>query len=63
MESFTLVTGLVILIGAVLILVVLNYFVPLGLWLTAYFSDVPVSLATMMGCVFARFHRVVSSTR
>ena len=49
MEDFTLVTGLVILIGAVLILVVLNYFVPLGLWLTAYFSDVPVSLATMIG--------------
>ncbi len=49
MENFTLVTGLVILIGAVAFLGVLNYFVPLGLWLTAYFSGVPVSLTTMIG--------------
>ncbi len=48
MENFTLVTGLVILIGAVAFLGVLNYFVPLGLWLTAYFSGVPVSFTTMI---------------
>lgn len=49
MESFTLVTGLVILIGAIVFLALLNYFVPIGLWITAYFSGVKVSLATMIG--------------
>jgi uncharacterized protein YqfA (UPF0365 family) len=49
MESFTLVAGLVILIGAIVFLSVLNYFVPIGLWITAYFSGVKVSLVTMIG--------------
>jgi len=49
MESFTLAGGMVILFGAIFLLVVLNYFIPIGLWLTAYFSGVSVSLATMVG--------------
>ena len=49
MESYTLVPGLVILIGAIVFLGLLNYFVPIGLWITAYFSDVKVSLTTMIG--------------
>ncbi|MFQ5851951.1 MAG: flotillin-like protein FloA [Candidatus Binatia bacterium] len=49
MESFTLVTGLVILIGAIVFLSILTYFVPVGLWITAFFSGVAVNLATMIG--------------
>lgn len=49
MESFTQVTGLVVLIGAVILFGMLNYFVPIGLWITAYFSGVAVSLVTMIG--------------
>ncbi len=49
MESLTLAGGLVILFGAIFLFMVLNYFIPIGLWLTAYFSGVSVSLATMVG--------------
>ncbi|MFQ5930361.1 MAG: flotillin-like protein FloA [Acidobacteriota bacterium] len=49
MESFTLVTGLAVLIGAIVLFSILNYFVPIGLWITAYFSGVAVSLVTMIG--------------
>jgi uncharacterized protein YqfA (UPF0365 family) len=49
MESISLAFGAIILIGIVLFLIMLNYFVPLGLWLTAYFSGVHVSLLSMIG--------------
>jgi len=41
--------GLGILIGAIVFLALLNYFVPIGLWITAFFSGVKVSLPTMIG--------------
>ncbi len=49
METFALTTAFVFLIGTIIFLGLLNYFVPLGLWITAYFSGVPVSLGTMIG--------------
>jgi uncharacterized protein YqfA (UPF0365 family) len=38
-----------VLIGLALLGVVFVYFVPVGLWITAYFSGVPVSLFTLIG--------------
>ncbi|MFQ5931834.1 MAG: flotillin-like protein FloA [Nitrospiraceae bacterium] len=49
MKNLTLVTGLAILVGTIIFLIVLNIFVPVGLWITAFFSGVRVSLSTMIG--------------
>lgn len=49
METFTIASGLTILVGIILFLMLLNVFVPVGLWITAFFSGVKVSLGTMIG--------------
>ena len=49
MQNLTLVTGATILVGTIIFLFLLNTFVPVGLWITAYFSGVKVSLGTMIG--------------
>ncbi|MCZ6563151.1 MAG: flotillin-like protein FloA [Deltaproteobacteria bacterium] len=49
METFTIATGLTTLVGIILFLMLLNVFVPVGLWITAFFSGVKVSLGTMIG--------------
>ena len=48
METFTIASGLTILVGIILFLMLLNVFVPVGLWITAFFSGVKVSLGTMI---------------
>jgi uncharacterized protein YqfA (UPF0365 family) len=40
---------IVILVGLVLVLFLVFYFIPIGLWISAYFSGVPVSLFTLVG--------------
>jgi len=49
MGEVSLAFGFMILIVLIILIFVLNYFVPLGLWLTAYFSGVRVSLFSMVG--------------
>ena len=49
MENLSLAMGLVTLVFLFILILLLNYFVPLGLWLTAYFSGVRVSLFSMIG--------------
>ncbi|MGQ4807961.1 hypothetical protein NKDENANG_01327 [Candidatus Entotheonellaceae bacterium PAL068K] len=41
--------GTVLLVVVVLAVLLFFYFVPVGLWVTAYFSGVPVSLFTLIG--------------
>lgn len=38
-----------VLIGLLLVLFLVFYFIPIGLWISAYFSGVPVSLFTLVG--------------
>ncbi len=49
MQQFGIVFIVLIILGVILVLSFLNYFVPIGLWLTAYFSGVKVSLFSMIG--------------
>jgi uncharacterized protein YqfA (UPF0365 family) len=49
MGEVSLAFGFIILVILLILIFVLNYFVPLGLWLTAYFSGVRVSLFSMIG--------------
>jgi uncharacterized protein YqfA (UPF0365 family) len=49
MGEVSLAFGFVILVILLILIFILNYFVPLGLWLTAYFSGVSVSLFSMIG--------------
>ena len=49
MERFGLVFIVMVILGVIVVLSFLNYFVPIGLWLTAYFSGVKVSLFSMIG--------------
>ena len=49
MGEVSLAFGFVILVILFILIFILNYFVPLGLWLTAYFSGVSVSLFSMIG--------------
>ena len=49
MGEVSLAFGFIILVILLILIFILNYFVPLGLWLTAYFSGVRVSLFSMIG--------------
>jgi uncharacterized protein YqfA (UPF0365 family) len=49
MGEVSLAFGFVFLVILLILIFILNYFVPLGLWLTAYFSGVSVSLFSMIG--------------
>ena len=49
MGEVSLAFGFIILVILLILIFILNYFVPLGLWLTAYFSGVRVSLFSMVG--------------
>lgn len=49
MGEISLAFGFIILVILLILIFILNYFVPLGLWLTAYFSGVRVSLFSMIG--------------
>jgi uncharacterized protein YqfA (UPF0365 family) len=49
MANLSLTFGFVILLLLFFLVLIFNYFVPLGLWLTAYFSGVRVSLFSMIG--------------
>jgi uncharacterized protein YqfA (UPF0365 family) len=48
-EQIGVVFIVLIILGIIFVLSFLNYFVPIGLWLTAYFSGVKVSLFAMIG--------------
>ena len=48
-ENLGLVAIILVILGVIVFLSLLNYFVPIGLWLTAYFSGVKVNLASMIG--------------
>jgi uncharacterized protein YqfA (UPF0365 family) len=39
----------ILLIGVIVVLSLFFYFIPVGLWISAYFSGVPVSLFTLVG--------------
>lgn len=49
MGEVSLAFGFIILVILFVLIIILNYFVPLGLWLTAYFSGIRVSLFSMVG--------------
>jgi uncharacterized protein YqfA (UPF0365 family) len=49
MEGLSAIVILVVLIGIVVVLSLFFYFIPLGLWISAYFSGVLVSLFTLVG--------------
>ena len=49
MEQFGLVAIVLVIFGIIILLSLLNYFVPVGLWITAYFSGVRVNLGSMIG--------------
>jgi uncharacterized protein YqfA (UPF0365 family) len=40
---------ILVVLGIIFFLALFNYFVPVGLWITAYFSGVKVNLASMVG--------------
>lgn len=49
MEQLGPVFIILVVLGIIFFLVMFNYFVPVGLWITAYFSGVKVNLASMVG--------------
>ena len=49
MEQLGPVFIILVVLGIIFFLALFNYFVPVGLWITAYFSGVKVSLVSMIG--------------